>query len=140
MNISKRIQSVPSSTIMELLTFESKAKNDGKKVYHLNIGQPDIKTPEGFLKAIREYKGEILERMYERKKRSYRHMITSLLVCLKIQSIDILFLECSFNFSKLLIDHFIVGRSFALNLHSEHTITSGDFTSTHITDLLFSID
>ncbi|WP_343347916.1 pyridoxal phosphate-dependent aminotransferase [Terrisporobacter petrolearius] len=61
MNISKRIQSVPPSTIMELLTFAAKAKNQGKKVYHLNIGQPDIMTPEGFFKAIREYKGEVLE-------------------------------------------------------------------------------
>ena len=61
MNISRRIQSVPPSTIMELLTFASKAKKQGKKVYHLNIGQPDIITPEGFFKAIREYKGEILE-------------------------------------------------------------------------------
>ncbi|MEG0855517.1 MAG: pyridoxal phosphate-dependent aminotransferase [Terrisporobacter sp.] len=61
MNLSKRIQSVPPSTIMELLTFASKAKQQGKKVYHLNIGQPDIKTPDGFFKAIREYKGEILE-------------------------------------------------------------------------------
>ena len=61
MSISKRIQSVPPSTIMELLTFAAKAKKEGKKVYHLNIGQPDIKTPDGFFKAIREYKGEILE-------------------------------------------------------------------------------
>ena len=50
MNISRRIQSVPPSTIMELLTFAAKAKKQGKKVYHLNIGQPDIITPEGFLK------------------------------------------------------------------------------------------
>lgn len=61
MNISKRIQSVPPSTIMELLTFAAKAKDKGKKVYHLNIGQPDIITPQGFLNAIKEYKGEVLE-------------------------------------------------------------------------------
>ena len=61
MNLSKRIKSVPTSTIMELLTLSAKAKKSGKKVYHLNIGQPDIKTPKGFYKAIREFKGEILE-------------------------------------------------------------------------------
>ena len=61
MNLSKRIESVPTSTIMELLTLSAKAKKSGKKVYHLNIGQPDIKTPQGFYKAIREFKGEILE-------------------------------------------------------------------------------
>ena len=61
MNLSKRIKSVPTSTIMELLTLSAKAKKSGKKVYHLNIGQADIKTPQGFYKAIREFKGEILE-------------------------------------------------------------------------------
>ena len=61
MNLSNRIKSVPTSTIMELLTLSAKAKKNGKKVYHLNIGQPDIKTPQGFYKAIREFKGEILE-------------------------------------------------------------------------------
>ena len=61
MNLSKRIKSVPNSSIMELLTLSAKAKKNGKKVYHLNIGQPDIKTPQGFYKAIKEFKGEILE-------------------------------------------------------------------------------
>lgn len=61
MNISNRIKSVPSSTIMELLTFAAKAKKSGKKVYHLNIGQPDIKTPDGFFKAVKEFNGAILE-------------------------------------------------------------------------------
>ena len=61
MDVSRRIKSVPPSTIMELLTFAAQAKKQGKKVYHLNIGQPDIKTPDGFVKAIREYEGEVLE-------------------------------------------------------------------------------
>lgn len=61
MNISNRIKSVPPSTIMELLTFAAKAKKSGKKVYHLNIGQPDIKTPDGFFKAVKEFKGDVLE-------------------------------------------------------------------------------
>lgn len=46
MNISSRIQAVPPSTIMEPLTYATEAKKGGKKVYHLNIGQPDIKTPD----------------------------------------------------------------------------------------------
>lgn len=61
MNISNRIKSVPPSTIMELLTFAAKAKKNGKKVYHLNIGQPDIKTPDGFFKAVKEFNGDVLE-------------------------------------------------------------------------------
>ena len=60
-NISSRIKSIPPSSIMELLTFSANAKKSGKKVYHLNLGQPDIKTPEGFLKSIREFKDEVLE-------------------------------------------------------------------------------
>ncbi len=61
MNISSRIKSIPPSSIMELLTFSANAKKSGKKVYHLNLGQPDIKTPKGFLKSIREFKDEVLE-------------------------------------------------------------------------------
>lgn len=61
MDISSRIKSIPPSSIMELLTFSANAKKSGKKVYHLNLGQPDIKTPEGFLKSIREFKDEVLE-------------------------------------------------------------------------------
>lgn len=61
MNISKRIQSVPTSDIMELVTYAAQAKKKGKKVYHLNIGQPDIETPEGFFDSIKDYKGKVLE-------------------------------------------------------------------------------
>ena len=61
MNISNRITSVPPSTIMELLTFAANAKKEGKKVYHLNIGQPDIITPEGFLNAVKNFDGKVLE-------------------------------------------------------------------------------
>ncbi|WP_061995836.1 pyridoxal phosphate-dependent aminotransferase [Clostridium sp. ATCC 25772] len=61
MKISKRIGNVEASTIMELLTYSAEAKKSGKKVYHLNIGQPDIKTPQGFVDAIRNHKEEVLE-------------------------------------------------------------------------------
>lgn len=44
---------MPASPIRKLTPFADKAKNDGKKVYHLNIGQPDIETPEGMLNAIK---------------------------------------------------------------------------------------
>ncbi|MEG2985541.1 MAG: pyridoxal phosphate-dependent aminotransferase [Peptostreptococcaceae bacterium] len=61
MNFSSRIKSVEASTIMELLTYAAQAKKQGKKVYHLNIGQPDIKTPENFFKAIANDKENVLE-------------------------------------------------------------------------------
>lgn len=44
---------MPASPIRKLTPFADKAKMDGKKVYHLNIGQPDIETPEGMLNAIK---------------------------------------------------------------------------------------
>lgn len=44
---------MPASPIRKLTPYADKAKQDGKKVYHLNIGQPDIETPEGMLNAIK---------------------------------------------------------------------------------------
>ena len=44
---------MPASPIRKLTPFADKAKLEGKKVYHLNIGQPDIETPEGMLDAIK---------------------------------------------------------------------------------------
>lgn len=51
--ISKKGLQMPASPIRKLTPFADKAKMDGKKVYHLNIGQPDIETPEGMLNAIK---------------------------------------------------------------------------------------
>jgi len=51
--ISHKGQQMPASPIRKLTPFADKAKLDGKKVYHLNIGQPDIETPEGMLNAIK---------------------------------------------------------------------------------------
>jgi len=44
---------MPASPIRKLTPFADQAKKEGKKVYHLNIGQPDIATPEGMLNAIK---------------------------------------------------------------------------------------
>ena len=51
--ISHKGQRMPASPIRKLTPFADKAKLDGKKVYHLNIGQPDIETPEVMLNAIK---------------------------------------------------------------------------------------
>ncbi|MBS7563713.1 pyridoxal phosphate-dependent aminotransferase [Mucilaginibacter sp. Bleaf8] len=51
--ISQKGQHMPASPIRKLTPFAEKAKQEGKKVYHLNIGQPDIETPEGMLNAIK---------------------------------------------------------------------------------------
>ena len=51
--ISSKGRQMPASPIRKLTPFADQAKNEGKKVYHLNIGQPDIETPEGMLDAIK---------------------------------------------------------------------------------------
>lgn len=51
--ISQKGVQMPASPIRKLTPFADQAKKDGKKVFHLNIGQPDIETPEGMLNAIK---------------------------------------------------------------------------------------
>lgn len=50
---SQRGQIMPASPIRKLVPFSDKAKERGVKVYHLNIGQPDLHTPEKALDAVR---------------------------------------------------------------------------------------
>ncbi len=57
---SSRGQSMPASPIRKLASYADKAKARGIKVYHLNIGQPDIKTPQVALDAIRNFDEEVL--------------------------------------------------------------------------------
>ncbi len=59
--VSERGNKMPSSPIRKLGPFADKAKEDGVKVYHLNIGQPDLPTPSNALNAIRNIDREILE-------------------------------------------------------------------------------
>lgn len=51
--ISEKGIHMPASPIRKLTPFADQAKKDGKKVYHLNIGQPDIATPDVMLNAIK---------------------------------------------------------------------------------------
>ena len=59
--ISERAVAMPASPIRRLAPLAEEAKKRGTKVYHLNIGQPDIKTPQVALDAIRNIDREILE-------------------------------------------------------------------------------
>ncbi len=60
-SISKRGNEMPSSPIRKLVPFSEAAKKRGVKVYHLNIGQPDIKTPQVAIDAIKNIDREVLE-------------------------------------------------------------------------------
>jgi aspartate aminotransferase len=50
-----------SSPIRKLVPYATSAKEKGIKVYHLNIGQPDIKTPKGFFDAVNTFNSDVLE-------------------------------------------------------------------------------
>ncbi len=60
-NISLKGQQMPESPIRKLVPFAEEAKKKGRKVYHLNIGQPDIETPEVALNAVRNYDHKVIE-------------------------------------------------------------------------------
>lgn len=55
MKLSNRVESMQFSPIRKFNPIAAKVKAAGKKVYHLNIGQPDVPTPECFMDAIRAY-------------------------------------------------------------------------------------
>jgi len=61
MNVSKRIEAMQYSPIRKLAPFAEDAKKTGKKVYHLNIGQPDIETPREFFDAVKNFDEKVLE-------------------------------------------------------------------------------
>ena len=53
-NLSERAILMPSSPIRKLAPFANAAKERGVKVYHLNIGQPDLDSPEVAIEAIKK--------------------------------------------------------------------------------------
>ncbi|SMG30683.1 aspartate aminotransferase [Dethiosulfovibrio salsuginis] len=57
---SDRIRSMNESPIRKLVPIAAAAKAKGKKVYHLNIGQPDITTPPSFLQSIRDFSQDVI--------------------------------------------------------------------------------
>lgn len=57
-NISKTAQAMPASAIRKLVPHADAAKKQGIKVYHLNLGQPDIKSPQCALDAIRNFNSD----------------------------------------------------------------------------------
>lgn len=70
--ISGRGEKMPSSPIRKLVPFAEKALREGKVIYHLNIGQPDIETPEVLLNAIKNSRLKTLEYTHSAGTESYR--------------------------------------------------------------------
>jgi len=77
-NISDRGQQMPASPIRKLVPFAEEAKSRGTKVYHLNIGQPDIKTPEVALDAIRNIDLKVVEYSHSAGIESYRKKLANM--------------------------------------------------------------
>ncbi len=63
---------MPASPIRKLVPFAETAKKEGKKIYHLNIGQPDIETPSTLLDAVKNSNIKILEYSHSAGIESYR--------------------------------------------------------------------
>lgn len=70
--ISERGKIMPPSPIRKLVPYAEAAKKKGRKVYHLNIGQPDIESPKIALESIKNIKEKVIEYSHSAGLESYR--------------------------------------------------------------------
>ena len=70
--ISAKGQAMPASPIRKLVPYADEAKRKGRKVYHLNIGQPDIETPEGAMDVLKHTSIKVVEYSHSAGILSYR--------------------------------------------------------------------
>ncbi len=75
--ISIKGQTMPASPIRKLVPFADAAKKKGVKVYHLNIGQPDIKTPENVIKALKNINLDLIAYSPSQGYESYRKKLAN---------------------------------------------------------------
>ncbi|HTJ11340.1 MAG TPA: pyridoxal phosphate-dependent aminotransferase [Dinghuibacter sp.] len=75
LQISHRGQLMPPSPIRKLVPYAEAAKQKGVKVFHLNIGQPDIETPAPVLDAVRHFDFKVLEYSHSAGNESYRRKL-----------------------------------------------------------------
>jgi aspartate aminotransferase len=76
-SISEKGRAMPASPIRKLVPYAEAAKRKGIKVYHLNIGQPDIPTPEVALNALRNITMKVVEYSHSAGNESYRRKLAS---------------------------------------------------------------
>lgn len=74
-SISQKGAQMPASPIRKLTPYADKAEKQGKKIYHLNIGQPDIKTPKIALDAVKNFELETLAYSSSNGSETYRKKI-----------------------------------------------------------------
>lgn len=75
LTISQRGCDMPASPIRKLVPYAEAAKRKGTKVYHLNIGQPDIETPPAILAAVKNIDFPVLEYSHSAGNESYRRKL-----------------------------------------------------------------
>jgi aspartate aminotransferase len=75
--VSIKGQHMPESPIRKLVPYAEIAKKKGHKVYHLNIGQPDIKTPDVALQAVKNADISVLEYSHSAGFESYRTKLSA---------------------------------------------------------------
>jgi len=75
LNISQRGKQMPPSPIRKLVPYAEAARKKGIKVFHLNIGQPDIETPPAILNAVRHTDIKVLEYSHSAGNESYRRKL-----------------------------------------------------------------
>lgn len=75
LSISQRGREMPASPIRKLVPYAEAAKKKGIKVYHLNIGQPDIETPTLMMEAVRQAPIKVLEYSHSAGNESYRRKL-----------------------------------------------------------------
>jgi len=76
-SISRKGQSMPASPIRRLVPYAEEAKLKGRKVFHLNIGQPDIKTPEVAREAVKNMSAQVIEYSHSAGNESYRRKLAT---------------------------------------------------------------
>jgi aspartate aminotransferase len=76
-HISAKGKSMPASPIRKLVPYSEKAKQEGRTVYHLNIGQPDIETPATMLNAIKNFSPKVVEYSHSAGIESYRKKLAT---------------------------------------------------------------
>ncbi|MDY0140464.1 MAG: pyridoxal phosphate-dependent aminotransferase [Bacteroidales bacterium] len=111
--ISDKGMAMPSSPIRKLVPYSDEAKARGIKVYHLNIGQPDIKTPEVALEAIKNLKETVIAYSHSAGNISYRKKLAE---SYKKYDIDI-------NSDEIIVT---TGGSEAITIAFMSTLNSGD--------------
>ncbi|MFK7784777.1 MAG: pyridoxal phosphate-dependent aminotransferase [Crocinitomicaceae bacterium] len=75
--ISQKAVTMPESPIRKLVPYAEKAKAEGKNVFHLNIGQPDIETPQVARDAIRNFDDRVIEYSHSAGFQSYRDSLAA---------------------------------------------------------------